>query len=170
MIRALAGTDEAAATQQKHRNVAPRAMIWCAARRPIAPRAVTTGVTGVLADWHTYRMAGDAPDWPARQNDRSFVMPFPLLILAASPAPQPAPAPAAATAPRRPTVTDTYRARYRGHGDVYCIRIFADPAPAMPYPHAADETCQTRTQWTKDGLTITDPRRDIAVMEGPSWK
>lgn len=88
----------------------------------------------------------------------------PFLIAAASltaipsPAEQPAPA-----SHNRTTTTDTYRARYEAHRDVYCIRIFDDPAPAEPYPNASGETCQSRARWAKEGLTIFDPRHDTAA-------
>lgn len=91
----------------------------------------------------------------------------PVLIAAASLAgiAPPAHAPAARN---RTTTTDTYRARYEPHRDVYCIRIFDDPAPAEPYPGATGETCQSRARWATEGLTITDPRHDTAASAGKS--
>lgn len=97
----------------------------------------------------------------------------PVLIAAASLAgiTSPALAPAEPPAPaarNRTTTTDTYRARYEPHRDVYCIRIFDDPAPAEPYPGATGETCQSRARWATEGLTITDPRHDTAASAGKS--
>ena len=102
-------------------------------------------------------------------------MPLLLFIAVASLASAPPPhaassgAPPSATMQRDlPTITDTYRARYRARGNVYCIRIFTDPAPAEPYPRVSGDTCQSRAKWAKEGLTIRDPRRDVAGTEAKS--
>ena len=100
--------------------------------------------------------------------------PFFLLVVASlasitPPHAVPSAASTSVTTPRRPpTITDTYRARYQARGDVYCIRIFADPAPATPYPRPSGDTCQSRAKWAKEGLTIHDPLRDRIATETKS--
>ena len=104
----------------------------------------------------------------------SFVMPLLFFIaiasLANAPPPHAAPSGATPSATTRdlPTITDTYRVRYQARGNVYCIRIFADPAPAEPYPRVSGDTCQSRAKWAKEGLTIRDPRRDAVDTEAKS--
>ncbi|WP_029623737.1 hypothetical protein [Sphingomonas sp. PAMC 26617] len=64
---------------------------------------------------------------------------------------------------RHSTVTETYRVRYAGRRDEYCLRVFADPAPAEPYPRSAADPCRSRADWAKDGIAISDPYRDRSV-------
>lgn len=62
----------------------------------------------------------------------------------------------------RTTITDTYRVTYKADRDVYCLRIFADPAPADPHPGTPPDPCRSRADWARDGVFITDPQRAIA--------
>lgn len=61
---------------------------------------------------------------------------------------------------QRTTVTETYRVRYAGRWDDYCLRVFADPAPADPTPRTPADPCRSRADWAKDGIAISDPARD----------
>ncbi len=66
----------------------------------------------------------------------------------------------ASAAHQRRTVTDAYRVQYAGTRDVYCLRAFADPAPADPTPRNAGDPCRARATWARDGIQIHDPQRD----------
>jgi hypothetical protein len=66
-----------------------------------------------------------------------------------------------AAADRR-TITETYRVTYKADRDVYCIRVFADPAPADPHPGTPPDPCRSRADWAKDDIHISDPQRGVA--------
>ncbi|MEG3176296.1 hypothetical protein U1872_08655 [Sphingomonas sp. RB3P16] len=71
--------------------------------------------------------------------------------------------PTTSVAPHRRTITDTYRVSYQPRSDRYCLRVFADPAPADPRPQSPPDPCRSRAGWVKEGIVITDPARDRAM-------